>query len=94
VRQFPLGFGQCYLLSNIVVDGTKCFQYILAVHDYAGDPSMLIAAESDLAENSGLNLAIYTPGGYQNLGPSESLGDISLFEDVAVEVARSRMGLE
>lgn len=94
--EFPLGFVKCYLLLNIIVEGTKCFKFILAVHDLDGGPCLFVAAESDLAGErpNELSLGVYAPLGYENLGTSNSLGDIGLFQDVAVEVARTRLGAE
>jgi hypothetical protein len=96
-RQFPLGYGKCFLLSNVVVEGTIYYHYVLAVHDVTGAPCLFITAESginpSLGGSEGLSLGVYRPGGYENLGPSDSLKDMDLFQDVAVEVARTRLGL-
>jgi hypothetical protein len=85
------------LLSNVVVEGTIFYQYILAAHDLSGTPCLFVSAESDadpsLGGSKALSLGVYSAGGYENLGPSDSLGDMDLFQDVAVEVVRSRLGL-
>jgi len=96
-RQFPIGFGKGLLLSDIVAEGTVKYKYILAVHDFAGAPSMFVASESNtsalLGGDGSHSLSIFTPDGYENLGSSNDWGNVDRFQAEAVKLVNSRQGL-
>ena len=96
-RTFSVGLGQGSLLTDVVAEGTVQYKYVLAVHDFAGEPSMFIASESNTAALLGgsgsHSLSIFTPEGYENLGSSDAWGKMELFEEEAIKLVNGRTGV-
>ena len=67
------------------------------MHVFAGAPAMFVASESNtaglLGGSGSHSLSIFAPEGYENLGSSDSWANMDLFQDVAVQLVNSRLGL-